>query len=485
MWGNVFIFLFPITEYMDDWVVNWVLEQKKAGRKCLEVKKLNNNYYVYNSTTCYDRQTKKAKKISKYLGKLDPVEGFVEPRGKIVKSIKTIWQYGNAMLLNQAMNELIPALKEGFDATWKEIYALALVRATGYVPLKRVEAVWERLYDVHELNPNLDPKNLGRVLKEVGLDREGQNEVFQFLSWNGKELVYDLSSFFTRSDEINLAEKGYNKEWINLQQINLALLCSADTGLPTMIRAIPGSVKDIATLINSLEEIGLNNKTLILDRGFFSDDIMKYLEGKKISYVLPTRRNSELYNVRIHLNKHFFYRERLIKCGKRKHLGRFLYLYEDTQLKLEEEKTLYKKLNENRIIKTDLNEELVRSGKILIVSSLDIDTLDLYLLNKKRDSIEKLFDTYKTTLNADRTYLQDDASIFGHVFTAFLSLYAYCKLEQLIKKVNLIDKYSPADILEEYSKVYIANLGNSTMITEIPKKVKKLDETLKANIFPK
>jgi len=44
-----------------------------------------------------------------------------------------------------------------------------------------------------------------------------------------------------------------------------------------------------------------------------------------------------------------------------------------------------------------------------------------------------MFDTYKTVLNADKLYLQDDESVFGHVFIAFLSLYIHSKLEQLLK----------------------------------------------------
>jgi|GEM_PF-6002119 len=34
-----------------------------------------------------------------------------------------------------------------------------------------------------------------------------------------------------------------------------------------------------------------------------------------------------------------------------------------------------------------------------------------------------MFDTYKTVLNAEKLYLQDDESVFGDVFIAFLSLY--------------------------------------------------------------
>jgi len=41
----------------------------------------------------------------------------------------------------------------------------------------------------------------------------------------------------------------------------------------------------------------------------------------------------------------------LIKCGKRKYNDFYLYLFEDLDLKLEEQKTLYPKLEERKIDK--------------------------------------------------------------------------------------------------------------------------------------
>jgi len=470
---------------MDGWVKGWLKDQREKGEKGLEIKKLGNSFYVYRSTTYWDKQLKKVRKRSRYLGKLDELEGFIEGRKReTVATVKTVWQYGNAALLNSVLDNLVPSLKKGFEGYWQDIYALALVRTQGYVPLKRVRVSWEKLYDVNEISPNLEPKNLSCVLKKVGMNRKGQNVVFDHLSIKGDELVYDLSSFFTQSDEIHIAEKGYNKDKIQLNQINLALLCSVDSGLPTMIRVLPGSVRDIASLYASIEEMGLKGKILILDRGFFSEDVIDFLSEKKIFYILPTRRNSKLYDVRIHLNKHFFYHGRLIKCGKRKYNDHFLYLFEDTQLKLEEEKNLYKMFDENKIDRVKLKEKMTISGDILIVSNMDVDVNEIFMLYKKRDWVENLFDVYKTTLNADRTYLRDDASIFGHVFVSFLSLYGYCALHQLIKKAGLDNKLSPIDLLEEYSKVYRVDCGDKVLLSEVPKKVHKLDRKLETNIFP-
>jgi len=83
-------------------------------------------------------------------------------------------------------------------------------------------------------------------------------------------------------------------------------------------------------------------------------------------------------------------------------------------------------------------------------------------------------------LNADKIYLQDDESVFGHVFISFLSLYIHCKLEQLLKKaeLNLNRKLTPIDLLFKYGKVYHVDLGEHSMISEVPKKVRDLKRDL-------
>jgi len=129
------------------------------------------------------------------------------------------------------MEDIKPVLKEGFSDHWEEICALTMVRASGNVPLKRAKDAWAKLYNADDTKPNLN--------------RAGQYVLFKELADMSKQMVYDLSSMFSRSMSINQAGEGYNKDKIHVPQINLALLCSADTGLSVMIRSLPGSVKDI------------------------------------------------------------------------------------------------------------------------------------------------------------------------------------------------------------------------------------------------
>ncbi len=81
-------------------------------------------------------------------------------------------------------------------------------------------------------------------------------------------------------------------------------------------------------------------------------------------------------------------------------------------------------------------------------------------------------------------YLQDDESVFGHLFISFLSLYGYCKIQNMLRKGGLLNKVSPIDILEDFFTVYIIEGEDKRIITEIPNKVKMLNEKIGLDIFP-
>jgi hypothetical protein len=54
-----------------------------------------------------------------------------------------------------------------------------------------------------------------------------------------------------------------------------------------------------------------------------------------------------------------------------------------------------------------------------------------------------------------------------------------------LKKADLLKKQSPKDVLLDLSKVYLVELNDCNIISEIPKKLEKLDTKLGFNLFPK
>jgi len=174
-----------------------------------------------------------------------------------------------------------------------------------------------------------------------------------------------------------------------------------------MIRSQPGSAKDIATLFNSIRELDIPNKLLLLDKGFFSEDVFLFLEERKISCLIPARRNSHYYDTRIHLNDYFRYHGRLIKCGSRMIGNNYLFLFEDQVLFFffKELNTLYEKSDADKISKSELPEDMKKAGLILILSNKEMSEKGAYELYKRRKTVENRFDTYRSMLSADRLYL--------------------------------------------------------------------------------
>ena len=473
---------------MIDWVKEWLEEQRLAGKKCLEIKMIQNKPYVYHSTSRYDPDTKKAKKVSKYLGRLDQKYGLIRKEDRLsmksgVKPI-SIHEYGNAAIIEEEMKEILPVLMTAFPTCYAEIYALVTTRVSGYVPLKRVGDLWSKMLCPDNIRPNCDPKNLSVILHNIGLNRSNQQEVFSYLSSNSEQLIYDLSFIESYSPNITFTENAYISEGIYRNHHHIALFCSRDNGLPVMIRSIPGSINDVSTLKLSLKEIDLRNKVLLLDRGFISEDNFEELLSRSIRFIIPLKRDSVHYKTRIHLTGSFMFQSKLVHCGKRT-IGDFtLYQFENEDLALEEKKTLYSKFASGDITRKELNLLLKKVGLVLFLITVDLPEQEVYELYKSRDMVEKHFDTFKNELNADRIYLRSNDALFGHIFTSFICLYVYSRILNRLKANKLLNQISPHDLLTKFSKVYTYQIGEQQEISEVPKRVRDLARKLNYDIFP-
>ena len=472
---------------MEAWVKEWLTEQRKAGEKCLEIKTIQNKPYVYHSTTRYDKETKGPKKVSTYLGRLDQKFGLIRKEDRRPgerQKVRTIHEYGNAAVIAEEFGPLLSILKSAFPDSYDEIVALASTRLSGYVPLKRIADVWSKIENVLDVHPNCDPKHLSQVLREIGADRSAQQQIFAYLNTLSKQLIYDLSFILSDSSSNVLTEKAYVSDGVYLPHYHIALFCGRDSGLPVMIRSLPGSITDVRTLDFSLKELDLRDKILLLDRGFISDENFIEMVERSIQFVIPLKRDSIHYGTRIHLTGHFQYHKRLIHSGKHVVDNFRLYLFEDEDLALDEKKTLYSRFEKEQISRSELNDGLKKIGRILFLTTVDLPEQEVYELYKSRDMVEKFFDTFKNELMADKVHLHDTEAIFGHLFVSFISLYLYCKILNRLKTAGLLTQFSPYDILTKFSKVYAYWIHDERAVTEVPKKVRDLAKKLDYPIFP-
>jgi len=468
---------------MEPWVKE-IVDQARKTYGSVEVKTRGNNRYLYKATSKREPGKKYPKKVTgEYIGKITR-QGLITTQTRE----RTVYEYANSMLLSSILNEVTPQLRSCFPDEWKELAALAIVRTIRNVPIKYVKDAWEKLYTSTQLEASLSRNTVSEILRAVGADWNAQSTFFSSLI-KGKSIFYfDLSSIFSHSANLNLAEKGYNKEHLFLDQVNFALLFSQEQKTPVMLKSMPGSIRDVKSLRYLMEEFPMKNCIVIMDRGFYSKTNIDIILSLSASFIQPLKRNSKLIDYSLKPNRPFTYRERGIaftfKELNKGNANLKLFIYEDALLGGEEKSNLIKlqaKDDKRRIV---VDES--RLGKVSILTNLDWSGEKVYGLYKEKEEIEQAFDAMKNELENDKCYLGDSDAVRGYFFVSFLSLYLYFRVLEKIRAVDLVGELSVEELLFLLSKVYVVkHADGKERLTEIPKKVEALIAKLAIeNVLP-
>jgi transposase len=119
-------------------------------------------------------------------------------------------------------------------------------------------------------------------------------ETFRKLMEPGGLLFYDMKSVISYLKNLKLAEKGYNPSHEYENQVTVIMAFSVMSWIPVAVDAFYGSVKDIKSLGYFIDRFHDRDMGFIMDRGLFSESIIKDLRKLKMHYIVPLRRNSTL-----------------------------------------------------------------------------------------------------------------------------------------------------------------------------------------------
>ena len=87
---------------------------KKDESSHIELKIINNHYYVYRATSEWDKEHKKVRKVTEYMGSIDHDGVFTGKRVKsqIQESGREIFEYGNGKLAHHLIKDVEDILAE-------------------------------------------------------------------------------------------------------------------------------------------------------------------------------------------------------------------------------------------------------------------------------------------------------------------------------------------------------------------------------------
>ncbi len=508
----------------------------------IRIKKIHGHEYAYEITPYYDKKTKKIRQKSKYLGKYE--------NGKIIrvhyKPPRRTLDYGeflpyihilNDLKINKILMDILP------ENMAHIVITLALNRLVYPLALDNIKVWYERTF-LDELfgNLSLSSQNLSRVLEKIGEGDVGVEFSERFVKSIGcnSGLIYDITSLSSHSNLIDILEYGYNRDGENLPQINLSIVAHKDLGIPVMYDIYPGSIVDVSTLHNTIERMramGINDITLILDRGFFSSTNLNHLmemgydfivgasfSNKSVkSSVLKLRRYIERgkylhkFNGRI-----LFVKDIELDIGPRRYNA---YVYYDPERGQSERAHFYGHLHdiierlEGRVIRKweeagsvvediagkfsvylrwsvkwgrlhvsvrdkAVSQRVNRMGFMVLVYNGDYGWDEVLGMYKERELVEKMFRSLKDDISGIPLRVQKSLVVKGMIFVNFLALILRFRLLRMLKSSGLMGEYSIPKLILELSKVKRVVLADGERVTtEVTRRQREIVERLGLSIL--
>ncbi|MFW6209618.1 MAG: IS1634 family transposase [Spirochaetota bacterium] len=342
----------------------------------------------------------------------------------------------------------------------------------------------------------LSSQRISRLLQEVG---EDERAVYRFLdAWaesreENEFIVFDITSVSTHGKGIDFAEWGYNRDGEKLTQVNIGMVYGEPSTLPLLYSLYPGSVPDVVTLKNMkkrLERIAKLRTLFVLDRGFYSGKNLDEL-GALGSFIIPLPistkaardlvethraalssadnafrvgtqiyyRVSDVAQIReATYQVHLFYNEKQASDEHQRYLtflltveeevaektwssaSRLIRFLEDSRpgwqqsfrvVEVKDGYTVERKRNE-------ITQTTQRHGVFILLTNTDLPAhrvLEYY--RRKKDGVEKLFDTMKHGIDMKRLRVHSRKSVEGLLFIEFISLIVYSEILRVLRTTGL------------------------------------------------
>lgn len=457
----------------------WVLKHRVSGTNVTHVK---GKYYLYEVTSVWNKEKKRAQKITKkYLGRITKEEGLILSGSRLKIEKVSVKEYGACNVLNNIGSDVIERLKEYFD-DGETIFTMATLKLLEQCSFSKMEQLYRHSY-LSEMykDKKLSSKDISLFMRTFGEKREKIVAFMNSFISGNEHILFDGTNIVSSSEKMNISRLGKEYE----SQINLLYAFACESKMPVYYRIIAGNIVDVSAFKLSLQETKLKDMVVIADKGFGSKANFDLLEESEIKYVVPLKRSNTLINLntgdKSNFDDYFLFNDRPIWY---KALNEVI-IYLDSDLKIMEEKDYIKRIEQNMegYTKANFIERQYKFGTIILKTNLtNKSPKDIYYLYKKRLDIEQSFDFLKNSLNSDRSYMQNEKSLETWAFINHIALMLNYKVYNLLESNNLLSKYSVSDFLLHLKYIFKIKVNDTWFTSEITNKTKKLLEMVGVHI---
>jgi transposase len=501
--------------------------------------KIHGRIYAYEAENYWDSEKKQSRQKRRYLGVWDEGTGQIIPK-TAERDVKTTKSFGPVSLLNSISDEiqLRKKLSESFGKDGDLILAIAMSKLLHQTSLKNMHHVLEDSFlpEMYSLKESFSSQWLSDFLIRLSSKDSAMTSFYNsIIAGEDETLIFDITSFSSASKNIDWLEWGYNRDGLDLPQVNLGLVLSLHRHLPLYFKLFPGSINDVMTLKNLVAEVkafGITKSLFILDRGFYSENNIKELSNEQIDFILPlpfsvnigkgliSETNKDIENpanAKRFGGDIFYVLENEVHIGEVKAYGYVLYSKKREGL---ETNSFYnrlidiecalqgkefrnpidqfkrtagnferyfecnvdgKKINLRRRVNA-ISQAVNRFGKTILLSATKRSWDEVLSLYRERDEVEKKFDELKNELEVMPLRVQKIETLQGLLFVFFISLILRALLLRRARDAQMLDKSSIEEIFMELAKLRAVKVGGKWRLTEISKKQRTLFEKLKIGV---
>ncbi|MDX1917058.1 MAG: transposase [Rickettsiaceae bacterium] len=421
----------------------------------IRYKQRGNRWYVYELNQYWDKELKKPRQSTKYLGVADSKGGeYSKPGLRPASPIENeILDLGDSYAIEKITKSigLTEVIKDSFS-NLDSIMTLACFQITEGSAMYNCKN-WREGNIAKKLFPNakVSSQDISRLIKLLGQQnlqtKFFRNYIAKFFP-NKRGILIDSTAL---PSSINSSINAFGYASGNIEEnVSCLMLVDKESSLPIYFRAIGGDIADISTVKTTVAEIkklGLDTESVILDAGFCSKENLQFMCASQINFITRLPKSHKIFGEYIRAtcdmenrSNAVQYGERIvfIKSYKTKVYGYDMYVHVilDPSKKSKDIKCILKdKLEENLSSKEELylDAQMQEAGYFILLSKNEIESKQILPSYYARQAIEQVFGFAKSSNNILPLRVHDEQSIKGYLMLIFLALVIFIIMRQRVK----------------------------------------------------
>jgi hypothetical protein len=468
------------------------MKMKPLNGRDVKVKNIGGRNYAYDMASYWDKEQKRYRKKSTYLGVITDIETKAyTPKGAKARAVEPpvpelIRAFGDSYSIakvaeNSGFFSALNVFGEDFD-TLMSLVCYKILKGAAH----HYAEVWARGNFVSELYPEADlaSQRISDFLKRIGSESLWRRFFAEYLASVAGDKTSIIIDSTGMPNEIDFPLSAWGNHGGETElETRLLMVVDKATGRPLYFRYMAGNIVDVSTLkvtVEELKELGANAVCALIDAGYFSADNIKTLYAENISFLTRLPAGRKLHKQLIADSGAMESPENLVIYGDRSLFVKktsvdlfgnpgFAYVVCDVRRKGDETNRFLKAANEDGLTADEIRIGMLEKGKFIMISSDELEVRDVIPMYYTRLAAENIFGISKSNLDLLPLRTHSIETFRGYLMLTFISLIVFLEL-----KSKLNGKFTVEGALLEMGNLMSKSYGSKTIICEATKNMKTI-----------